>query len=110
MDALSWLVLCTSLLALRWQQGRNRRDLREHETISVEPVWVLWVKGHEFVEENVGDRRHAHRGTGMTGVGIEGGIDLMSNDGQSDNGSVADGAMERTLGSQEHFHWGWRGR
>jgi len=37
---------------------------------------VLWVEGHEFVKQDVGNGRHAHWRTGMAGVGIEGGIDL----------------------------------
>lgn len=37
---------------------------------------VLGVESHELVEEDVGDRGHAHGGTGMARVGLEGGIDL----------------------------------
>lgn len=52
-------------------------DSREHESISVDPIWVLWVVVHEFVEENVSDWSHAHRSSRMTGVGLCGGINLF---------------------------------
>ena len=48
----------------------------ENETIAVDPVGVLRVEAHEFVEEDVSDGGHAHGGTGMAGIGLEGGIDL----------------------------------
>jgi hypothetical protein len=51
-------------------------NLREDEAIPVDPLGVLGVELHELVEQDVGDRRHAHGGTGMAGVGLEGGIDL----------------------------------
>jgi hypothetical protein len=51
-------------------------DLRENESVSVEPVGVLGVEGHELVEKNVSNRGHAHRGTGVTRVGFGGRIDL----------------------------------
>jgi hypothetical protein len=54
--------------------GYSRKD----KTISVDPVWVFGVEGHEFVEENMGDGRHAHGSSGMTGVRCKGGIDLFS--------------------------------
>lgn len=50
--------------------------LREYESISVDPIRVLGVEGHEFVEEDVGDGGHAHGGAGMAGVRFESGIDL----------------------------------
>jgi hypothetical protein len=52
-------------------------NLRQDKSISVEPVWVFGVKGHEFVEKDVGHWGHAHRSARMAGVGFEGGIDLM---------------------------------
>jgi hypothetical protein len=52
-------------------------DLRENESVSVEPVWVLGVEGHEFVEQNMGRWGQAHGGARMAGVGFEGGIDLF---------------------------------
>lgn len=52
--------------------------LREHEAISVDPLRVLRVEPHELVEEDVGDRGHTHRRTGVAGVGLERGIDLQS--------------------------------
>ena len=53
-----------------------RVDLRENESVSVDPVGVLGVETHELVEKNVSDRGHTHRGTGVTGVGFGGRIDL----------------------------------
>ena len=52
--------------------------VRQHEAISVQPVWVLGVEGHEFVEEDVGDRCHTHGRARVARVGLEGGIDLLS--------------------------------
>ena len=54
----------------------RRFDLRQDETITIDPVWVLGVEGHELVEQDMGNGCHAHRSSGMTGVGFEGGIDL----------------------------------
>lgn len=59
-------------------QGAAVGYIREDKSISVEPVWVLGVEGHELVEEDMGSWCAAHRGTGMTRVGFEGGIDLSS--------------------------------
>ena len=52
--------------------------LREHEAVPVGPLRVLRVEPHELVEEDVGDRGHTHRRTGVAGVGLERGIDLQS--------------------------------
>ena len=49
----------------------------ENEAIPIDPVWVLGVEGHELVKENVGDWCHAHGGTRMARVRLEGGIDLV---------------------------------
>lgn len=57
------------------------QDIRENKTIPVSPVGVLGVEVHELVEEDVGDGGHAHRGTGVAGVGLEGGIDREGTDG-----------------------------
>lgn len=48
----------------------------ENKTIPVGPVRVLGVEVHELVEENVGHGSHAHGGTGVPRVGLEGGINL----------------------------------
>ena len=48
----------------------------QHEAIPIDPVGVLWVEGHEFVEEDVGHRRHSHGRARVARVGLEGGIDL----------------------------------
>ena len=37
---------------------------------------VLWVVVHESVEQNMCHRRHPHRSSGVTGVRLEGRIDL----------------------------------
>ena len=50
--------------------------IREDKSVTVSPVGILGVKLHELVEENVGHRGHAHRGTGVTGVRLCGGINL----------------------------------
>lgn len=52
--------------------------VREHETITVDPIGVLGVEVHELVEQNVGDGGHAHGGTGVTRVGLGGGINLVA--------------------------------
>jgi hypothetical protein len=52
----------------------------KNETIPVQPVGILGVEVHELVEEDVGHRGHAHRGTGVTGIGLEGGIDRKNTD------------------------------
>ena len=51
-------------------------DLRQDETITIDPVWVLGVEGHELVEQNMSNGCHAHGSSGMTGVDFGGGIDL----------------------------------
>lgn len=48
----------------------------EDEAVAVEPLGVLRVEGHELVEQDVGDRSHAHGRTGVARVGLERGIDL----------------------------------
>jgi hypothetical protein len=51
-------------------------DLREDKSVSIQPMWVLWVEGHEFVEQDMSDRGQAHGGAWVAGVRCEGGIDL----------------------------------
>lgn len=53
-----------------------RCDLRENESVSVDPIGVLGVETHELVEKNVRDRGHTHGCTGVTRVGFSGRIDL----------------------------------
>lgn len=48
----------------------------QNETVPVRPVRVLGVEVHEFVEEHMGHGSHAHGGTGVPRVSLEGGIDL----------------------------------
>lgn len=50
--------------------------LRKNKSISIDPIRVLRIEGHELIEENMGHWGHAHRGTGMSGIRCEGGIDL----------------------------------
>jgi hypothetical protein len=49
---------------------------RKHESVAVDPLWVLWVVVHDPVPEDVGHWGHAHWGARVTGVGREGRIDL----------------------------------
>ena len=51
-------------------------NLRKYESISIDPVRIVRIEAHELVEENMCGRGEAHGGSGMTGVGFEGGIDL----------------------------------
>ncbi len=67
-------------VVLAYSQGCGDH-LREYEPIPVQPVWILRVEVHEFVEEDVGNGRHAHRGPGMPGIGFEGSIDLRQHNG-----------------------------
>lgn len=60
---------------------QNEGNVRENKTIPVSPVGVLGVEAHELVEEDVGNGGHAHRGTGVARVGLEGGIDREGTDG-----------------------------
>lgn len=46
------------------------------EAVTVEPLWVLWVEGHELVEQDVGHWGHSHGRTRVARVGGERGIDL----------------------------------
>ncbi len=55
-------------------------DLRQDEAITIEPVWVLGIKTHEFVEHDMGNGCHSHWGSGMTGVGFKSGIDLYEDE------------------------------
>lgn len=66
------------LSSIEDEAGKNwSRGLREDESISIDPIRILRVEGHEFVEENVGRRSQTHGGTGMSGIRFEGGIDLV---------------------------------
>lgn len=56
---------------------KKRSNVRENKSVAVNPIGVLWVEGHELVEENVGHRGHAHRGARMAGIGLGRGIDLL---------------------------------
>ncbi len=62
--------------AISWCIYDKAEDVREHKSVPVNPVWVLGVEGHEFVEEDVSGGREAHRRSGMTGVCFESRIDL----------------------------------
>lgn len=56
------------------------KDLRKNKSVSVNPLGILGVECHEFVEQDVGHWGHAHRGAGVAGVGLESGIDLYEKD------------------------------
>jgi hypothetical protein len=51
---------------------------------------ILWVECHEFVEQDVGHRGHAHRGTRMAGVGGDSSIDLKEKNARSAAGFTHD--------------------
>jgi hypothetical protein len=57
-------------------RSNGRADLRQNETIAVDPAGILWIESHELVEEHMGDGGEAHGGPGMAGIGFEGGIRL----------------------------------
>jgi hypothetical protein len=48
----------------------------QNKAVAVQPVRVLGVELHELVEQDVGNRGHAHGRTGVTRVCLGGGIDL----------------------------------
>ena len=56
----------------------TEKYVRENEAVAVDPFGVLGVESHELVEQDVGNRGHAHRGARVTRVGLRGGIDLQS--------------------------------
>ena len=56
--------------------------LRENESVAIKPVRVLWVEGHEFVEQDVSHWCHAHWGARMANVGFGDGIDLQDHSSQ----------------------------
>lgn len=62
---------------------REGEDVRKNEAVAVDPVGVLGVEGHELVEQDVGHGGHAHGGTRVARVGLEGGIDLQSGGGSA---------------------------
>lgn len=39
--------------------GATQVSLREDESVTIQPLWVLGVKPHELVEEDVGNWCHA---------------------------------------------------
>ena len=55
------------------------KHIRENETITVGPFRfrVLGVEVHH-VPQNMGHGGHAHRSTGVTGVGLSNGINLIA--------------------------------
>jgi len=63
-------------LRLLQGDGHRARHIRENETITVDPVGVLGVEGHELVEQNVSHGGHAHGGTRVARVRLGGGINL----------------------------------
>jgi hypothetical protein len=50
----------------------------EHKSVAVEPIWVLWVEGHEAVEEDVGNGSASHGSTGVSAVRLERRINLRN--------------------------------
>jgi hypothetical protein len=56
--------------------SRRVADLRQNEAITIDPVGILGIEGHEFIEEHMGDGSKTHRSSRMTRVGFESGIRL----------------------------------
>lgn len=54
----------------------NTIHLRKNESISIDPVRIRGIEGHELVEHNMGNWGHAHRRARVPRVGFEGRIDL----------------------------------
>lgn len=75
----------------------GNKHLRENESITIDPVGVLGVESHEFVEKDVGNRCHTHGRTGMPGVGCEGGIDLHTRSNQYCSGSLFSIAPDESI-------------
>lgn len=71
---------------------REGEDVRKNEAVAVDPVGVLGVEGHELVEQDVGHGGHAHGGTRVARVGLEGGIDLQSGGGSAIEAEEVDGS------------------
>ena len=51
--------------------------LRQYKSITIDPVRVLWIEAHEFIEQDVGTWCHAHRRPGMAGISFKSGINLF---------------------------------
>ena len=48
--------------------------VREHEAVAVDPLRVARVVLEEIAPQDLGNVRHAHRGTGMAGIGALDGV------------------------------------
>ncbi|KAH3662800.1 hypothetical protein OGATHE_004376 [Ogataea polymorpha] len=68
-------------------QERTCVTVRKDKSISVDPVWVLWVEFHLGVD-GVGGWSHSHWGTRVPGVGL--GDDVGSQDSDCINGFCLD--------------------
>ena len=86
---LLFLTIC--LLYGRMEYGKED-NVREDESIAVDPFGVLWVESHELVEQDVGHRGHAHGSTRVARVGLSRSIDL-----KNERESAID-AIERLVG------------
>ena len=76
----------------------RRNNLRENETISIQPILVLRIEGHELIEENMGRRGQTHGRAGMTGIGFEGSIDLYHEDRLAGGPHISNSAAQSTRG------------
>src|SRR5579859_2946137 len=46
----------------------------EHEAVAIRPDAVFWVEAQHAIPERVNHRRHGHRGSWMSGVGLLDGV------------------------------------
>src|SRR5262245_12696344 len=77
-----------------------RGEARQDKTIPVQPIGILGVEAHDFVEENVRHGSKTHWSTGVAGFGLRGHVD----------GETADGvdAFPVEAGGRGLGHCGWR--
>ena len=77
----SFQVIQRQFVAIQMQQGVLQQasvSIRQHKAISIEPAGIAGVEIQEPVEEYMGCGSQAHRGTRMSTVCCESGIDLFS--------------------------------
>jgi hypothetical protein len=56
------------------------RSVRENKTVPVQPVRILGIEFHEFIEEDMGYWSHSHRCTWMARIGFPRHIDSQTTD------------------------------
>lgn len=65
----------------------TRMTVREHESIPVDPLWILGIEVHVLRKQNVGNGSHAHRGTWVPRLGLGGDIDSQCSDAGTESAS-----------------------